>query len=88
VTYQDGDPRVARLLLTNGQWLELSDYFWSARTYHEILTEVGFTDLQAEAPLLADAGGLADPADLNAWDYDLERTHPPTMLIHGCRPYG
>jgi hypothetical protein len=46
---------------------------------------VGFTDLQAEAPLLADAGGLADPADLNAWDYDLERTHPPTMLIHGCR---
>lgn len=85
VTYQDGDPRLARLLLTNGEWLELSDYFWSARTYHEVLAEVGFTDLRTEAPLLADAHGLADPADLNAWDYDAERTQAPVILIHGCR---
>jgi hypothetical protein len=76
----------AHLLLTNGEWLELSDYFWSARTYHEVLAEVGFTDLQVEAPVLADAYGLADPADLNAYDYDVERTRAPMMLIHGCRP--
>lgn len=86
VAYHDGDPLVARLLLTNGEWLELSDYFWSAGTYHEVLTEVGFTDLQVESPLLADAYGLADPADLNAYDYDVERTHAPMMLIHGHRP--
>lgn len=86
MTYQDGDPRPARILLTNGDWLELSDYFWSNRTYLDVLTEVGFTDLQVAAPLLADAYGLADPADLNAWDYDAERTHAPMILIHGCRP--
>ena len=84
--YEDADPLVARLLLTNGKWLELSDYFWSARTYHEVLAEVGFTDLQVEAPVLADAYGLADPADLNAYDYVVERTRAPMMLIHGCRP--
>ncbi len=88
MTYQDGDPRLARVLLTNGQWLELSDYFWSARTYHEVLAEVGFTDLRTEAPLLADAHGLVDSADLNAWDYDAERTQAPMILIHGCRPDG
>jgi ubiquinone/menaquinone biosynthesis C-methylase UbiE len=86
VAYHDGDPLVARLLLTNGEWLELSDYFWSARTYHEVLAEVGFTDLQVESPVLADAYELADPADLNAYDYDIERTRAPMMLIHGCRP--
>jgi ubiquinone/menaquinone biosynthesis C-methylase UbiE len=84
--YQDGDPLVARLLLTNGEWLELSDYFWSARTYHEVLTEVGFTDLHVESPVLADAYGLADPADLNAYDYEVERTRAPMILIHGRRP--
>lgn len=86
VTYQDGDPRTAHLLLADGEWLELSDYFWSARTYQEILAEAGFTDLRTEAPLLADADGLADPADLAAWDYDAERRNAPLMLIHGCRP--
>ncbi|MGH3897792.1 MAG: methyltransferase domain-containing protein [Pseudonocardiaceae bacterium] len=86
LNYQDGDPRLARLLLTNGEWLELSDYFWSARTYQEILAEVGFTDLRAEAPLLAEAHGLADPADLNAWGYDAERTHAPFLLTHGVKP--
>jgi ubiquinone/menaquinone biosynthesis C-methylase UbiE len=86
VTYYDGDPLVARLLLTNGEWLELSDYFWSARTYHEVLAEVGFTDLQVESPVLADAYGLADPADLNAYAYDVEQTRAPMILIHGCRP--
>jgi hypothetical protein len=86
VAYQDGDPLVARLLLTNGEWLELSDYFWSVRTYREVLAEVGFTDLQVEAPVLADAYGLADPADLNAHKYSVEQTHAPLMLIHGCRP--
>ena len=45
-----------------------------------------FTDLQVESPVLADAYGLADPADLNAYDYDVERTRAPMMLIHGCRP--
>ncbi|MGH4012111.1 MAG: methyltransferase domain-containing protein [Pseudonocardiaceae bacterium] len=84
--YQDGDPRLARLLLTNGTWLELPDYFWSARTYHDVLAEAGFTDLRAEAPLLADAHGLADPADLDAWDYDIERTHAPFLLSHGRKP--
>ena len=86
VAYRDGDPLVARLLLTNGEWLELSDYFWSARTYQEVLAEVGFTDLRVESPVLADAYGLADPADLSAYDYDVERTHAPMILIHGCRP--
>ncbi|MGH3905771.1 MAG: class I SAM-dependent methyltransferase [Pseudonocardiaceae bacterium] len=86
VTYQEGDPRRARLLLTNGEWLELQDYFWSARTYEEILTEVGFTDLRTEAPLLADAHGLADPADLDAWDYEVERRHAPFLLIRGDKP--
>jgi len=86
VAYRDGDPLVARLLLTNGEWLELSDYFWSARTYQEVLAEVGFTDLRVETPVLADAYGLADPADLSAYDYDVERTHAPMILIHGCRP--
>jgi ubiquinone/menaquinone biosynthesis C-methylase UbiE len=86
VAYRDGDPLVARLLMANGDWLELSDYFWSARTYHELLAEVGFTDLRVESPVLADAYGLADPADLNAYDYDIERTRAPMMLIHGCRP--
>ncbi len=86
VTYQEGDPRRARLLLTTGEWLELQDYFWSARTYEEILTEAGFTDLRTEAPSPADAPGLADPTDLDAWDYDAERRHPPFVLIHGCKP--
>lgn len=86
MAYRDGDPLVARLLLTNGEWLELSDYFWSARTYQEVLAEVGFTDLRVESPVLADAYGLADPADLSAYDYDVERTHAPMILIHGCRP--
>ena len=86
VTYQDGDPRPARILLTNGDWLELSNYFWSSRTYQDVLTEVGFTDLQVAAPLLADACGLADPADLNAQDYNAERTHAPVILVHGRRP--
>ncbi len=86
VAYHDGDPLVARLLLTNGEWLELSDYFWSTRTYHEVLAEVGFTDLRVESPVLADAYKLADPADLNAYDYDVERTRAPMMLIHGRRP--
>ncbi|MGH3800464.1 MAG: methyltransferase domain-containing protein [Pseudonocardiaceae bacterium] len=86
VTYQDGDPRRARLLLTNDEWLDLQDYFWSARTYEEILSEVGFTELRTEAPLLAEAYGLADPADLEAWDYEVERRHPPFLLLHGCKP--
>lgn len=86
VTYREGDPRRAHLLLTNGEWLELQDYFWSARTYEEILTEVGFTELRTEAPLLAEAYGLADPADLEAWDYEVERQHPPFLLLHGCKP--
>jgi ubiquinone/menaquinone biosynthesis C-methylase UbiE len=86
VTYQDGDPRIAHLLITSGEWLELPDYFWSAHTYQKILVEVGFTDLRTDAPVLADAEGLADPADLNAGDYAIERRHPPLMLIHGCRP--
>ena len=85
MTYQDGDLRPARILLTNGDWLELSDYFWSSRTYQNILVEAGFTDLQVEARLLADACDLADPTDLNAWDYDAERTHAPLILICGCR---
>lgn len=85
VTYREGDPRPARLLLTNGEWLELQDYFWSARTYEEILTEVGFTDLRTETPLLADAYGLADPADLNAWDYEVERSRPLCLLLCGCK---
>lgn len=55
MAYHDGDPLVARLPLTNGQWLELSDYFWSASTYREVLAEVGFTDLRVESPVLADA---------------------------------
>lgn len=88
VTYQDGDPRPARILLTTGDWLELSDYFWSSRTYQDILIEAGFTDLQVAAPLLADAPGLADPADVNAGDYDAERTHAPLILVHGRRPDG
>ncbi|MEO7193548.1 MAG: methyltransferase domain-containing protein [Pseudonocardiaceae bacterium] len=70
VTYRDGDPRVAHLLMTNGEWLELPDYFWSAHTYQEILAEVGFTDLRTDAPVLADT----------------ERGHAPFMLIHGRRP--
>ncbi|MGH3923852.1 MAG: methyltransferase domain-containing protein, partial [Pseudonocardiaceae bacterium] len=86
VTYQEGDPRRARLLLTNGEWLELQDYFWSAHTYGEILTEAGFTDLRTEAPLRADAPGLADPADLNAWDYEVERHQAPFLIIHGRKP--
>lgn len=86
VMYQDGDPRPARLLLTNGDWLELSDYFWSSRTYQNILAEAGFTDLRVEAPLLADACALVDPADLNEWDYDAEWTHAPVILVHGRRP--
>ncbi|MGH4019533.1 MAG: methyltransferase domain-containing protein [Pseudonocardiaceae bacterium] len=86
VTYQEGDPRAARLLLTDGTWLELDDYFWSARTYEEVLAEAGFTDVQAETPLLADAYGLADPADLDAWDYEVERVRPPLLLVHGRRP--
>jgi ubiquinone/menaquinone biosynthesis C-methylase UbiE len=86
VTYQEGDPRTARVLLTNGEWLELRDYFWSARTYEEVLTEAGFIDLRAEAPLLADTYGLADPADSDGWDYEVEHTRPPLLLIHGCRP--
>ena len=85
MTYQDGDPRIARLLLTNGEWLELQDYFWSARTYEEILTEVGFTDLRTEAPLLADAYGLADPVDLDAWDYEVERSRPLCLILSGCK---
>jgi len=86
VAYRDGDPLVARLLMADGDWLELSDYFWSARTYHEVLAEVGFTALRVESPVLAEAYGLADPADLNAHDYDVERTRAPMMLMHGCRP--
>jgi hypothetical protein len=31
-------------------------------------------------------GGLADPADLDAWDYEVERRHAPFLLIHGCKP--
>lgn len=50
------------------------------------VAEVGFTDLQVEAPVLADAYGLADPADLNAHNYSVEQIHAPLMLIHGCRP--
>jgi ubiquinone/menaquinone biosynthesis C-methylase UbiE len=91
VIYQDGDPRTAHLQLADGQWLELSDYFWSAHTYQEILTEVGFTDLRTDAPLLSDAEELADseltdPADRDTWDYDVERRTAPLMLIHGYRP--
>lgn len=86
VIYQDGDPRIAHLLMTNGEWLELPDYFWSAHTYQEILAEVGFTDIHTDAPVRADAEGLADPADLDARDYDIERSHAPFMLIHGHRP--
>lgn len=71
VTYQDGDPRTARLLLTDGEWLELDDYFWSAQTYRDVL---------------ADACELADPADLNAWDYDVERMRPPLFLSHARKP--
>ncbi|MGH3873661.1 MAG: class I SAM-dependent methyltransferase [Pseudonocardiaceae bacterium] len=88
VTYQDGDPRRARLLLTTGEWLELQDYFWSARTYEEILSDVGFIELRPEAPLLAEASGLADPTDLEAWDYQMERRRPPFLLLHGRKPVG
>lgn len=85
-SYRDGDPRPARLLLTDGSWLELADYFWSADTYRQVLAEAGFTDVRTEAPTLADAQGVADPADLGAWDYQAERTRPPLLLVHGRRP--
>jgi len=80
--YQEGDPRTARVLLTNGEWLDLEDYFWSAGTYEKVLTEAGFIDLRTEAPLLADTYGLAEP---DAWNYEVERTRPPLLLIHGHR---
>lgn len=86
MAYQDGDPRTARLLLTDGRWLELDDYFWSAQTYLDVLSEAGFTDVAAEAPLLADACELADPVDLNAWDYDVEQVRPPLFLGHARKP--
>lgn len=86
VTYQEGDPRTAWVLLTDGTWLELDDYFWSAQTYRQVLAEAGFTDVRAETPLLADADELAAPADLDAWDYEAERMRPPLLLTHGCRP--
>jgi hypothetical protein len=70
------------VLLTNGEWLDLEDYFWSAGTYEKVLTEAGFIDLRTEAPLLADTYGLADP---DAWNYEVERTRPPLLLIHGHR---
>jgi len=31
------------------------------------------------------AQGLADPADLDAWDYEVERRHAPFVLVHGCK---
>jgi SAM-dependent methyltransferase len=86
VAYQDGDQRPARLMLTDGTWLELQDYFWSLRTYEEVLTEAGFIDVQIETPLLAGAYGLAESVDLEAWDYEIERVHPPLLLISGVRP--
>lgn len=86
VSYRDGDPRQARLLLTDGSWLELADFYWSAHTYRQVLSDAGFTDLRTEAPTLADAQDLADPADLAAWDYQAERTRPPLLLCHGRRP--
>ena len=52
MAYRDGDPLAARLPLTNDEWLELSDYFWSPHTYQEVQAEVGFTDLRVESPYL------------------------------------
>ena len=72
--------------MTDGAWLELQDYFWSLRTYEEVLIEAGFTDVQIETPLLADAYGLAESVDLETWDYETERVHPPLLLISGVRP--
>ncbi|HEX8760862.1 MAG TPA: hypothetical protein VF734_13000 [Pseudonocardiaceae bacterium] len=42
----------------------------------------------AAVPLLANAYGRVDPADLNERDYDAERTLAALILIHGCRPDG
>lgn len=55
------------------------------RGQYEVLAEVGVTDLRAEAPLLADAYGLADPAEQDAWDYEVDRSRAPFLLLHGRR---
>ena len=84
MVYRDGDRRVAHLRMTNGRWLHLTDYFWTAATYLDVLAQAGFTDLRIDAPRIGDAAGMVDSVELK--DYEVERRFAPFMIIHGRRP--
>jgi SAM-dependent methyltransferase len=84
VIYRDGDRRVAHLRMTNGKWLHLTDYFWAAGTYRNVLAGAGFTDVHIEAPRMGDAAGMVDAVELK--NYEVERRFAPFMIIHGRRP--
>nr|BFE99417.1 hypothetical protein GCM10020241_10930 [Streptoalloteichus tenebrarius] len=85
VRYRPGQAIPVRIRRTDGSWVRVVNVYWPTETYRDLLTGAGFRDVRVDAPRLADAAGVADPALLAARPWALERHRPPFLLVTGVR---
>ncbi|WP_326685982.1 MULTISPECIES: class I SAM-dependent methyltransferase [unclassified Streptomyces] len=81
VEYEPGDPFPVRLKQQDGSWFSITDVFWPGEVYEELLRKAGFSSVRCEAPVLADAHGVADPSLLASRPWKPEQSTPPFLLF-------
>lgn len=88
VAYQPGDSLPVWLRRRDGTWAPITDTYWSLSTYTQVLTDVGFDNIEHHAPL------LHRPADRRATDlvpaehrrrWCAAETQPPFLLVRAQR---
>lgn len=87
-TYQPGDRLPVWLRRRDGTWASITDTYWSCSTYTEVLTEVGFCNIERHAPLLepsADPCRTAAIPDEHRRRWHAAETQPPFLLVSAQR---
>ncbi|OON73440.1 hypothetical protein B1H18_27010 [Streptomyces tsukubensis] len=79
--YKAGDRIPVHLEQPDGSWLDLIDVYCPTETSVGLLREAGFSTVEQQAYVLADAEGVVDDSLLTGRDWTAERTMAPFVHL-------